>query len=93
MVLRDIFCYQTSMKKLLNKIKSLFTGWQEVVEEEEKELTFQTHRLRHEKLHNHLDELLADWITHTGKRPSESTVRELLEWSFQQTIQPTEREQ
>jgi len=43
------------------------------------------HRRRHEMLHKHLDELLADFIMATGKRPSETSIFELLEWSHAQT--------
>lgn len=48
------------------------------------------HRARHVMLHKMLDELLADWITHTNKLPSQSTCMELMEWSYAQTIEPTE---
>ena len=48
------------------------------------------HKEMHEELHNSLDELLADFITHTGKVPSKTTVLELLEWSHEQTFKPTE---
>jgi hypothetical protein len=43
------------------------------------------HRARHVLLHKHLDELLADFIRHTRKRPSETTMLEFLEWSAGQT--------
>jgi hypothetical protein len=48
------------------------------------------HKQRHQELHKLLDELLADFIRHTGKLPSQTTVMELLEWSSQQTSCPTE---
>jgi len=48
------------------------------------------HQLRHQELHRCLDELLADFISHTGKLPSNTTVMELLTWAFEQTIKPTE---
>ena len=52
------------------------------------------HRKRHEELHQALDELLADFITH---HPDEHNftnkpIRALMQWSFTQTIQPTEKE-
>lgn len=47
------------------------------------------HKERHKLLHKHLDELLVDWITHTGKLLSNSTVLELLEWAHEQTENPT----
>ena len=42
----------------------------------------------HIKLHTSLDMLVAHWITSTGKRPSQATVLELLQWSGQQSRQP-----
>ncbi len=48
------------------------------------------HRERHKALHAALDELAADWLTHNrDKRPSSSTVLELMQWSHEQTQQPT----
>ena len=47
------------------------------------------HRDRHVKLHRAFDELLADFITHTGKHLSTTTILELLEWSHQQTVETT----
>jgi len=54
-------------------------------------MTTEQHRARHVELHKMLDELVADWMTHTGKRPSSSSVLELLEWSNTQTVEPTEK--
>ena len=48
------------------------------------------HKQRYELLHKELDELLADYIRHTGKLISNSTLLELMEWSFKQTENPTE---
>lgn len=47
------------------------------------------HRQRHVELHAALDELVADWIRHTGKRPSQGTIGELLAWSGGQMHNPT----
>lgn len=50
------------------------------------------HCTRHKLLHKCLDELVADWIAcdpdHV-RLPSIGTVKELFEWSYQQTINPT----
>lgn len=63
------------------------------------ELSRDQHRERHEKLHRALDELWADWLRHhttpgiePGKFKSmdDLTVGELIRWSDQQTIDPTE---
>jgi hypothetical protein len=53
-------------------------------------MTKQQHKARHQRLHQELDELVADWITHTGKLPSRATVLDLMQWSAQQTERPTE---
>lgn len=51
----------------------------------------QCHRLRHVMLHRALDELAADFMVATARRPSETTVLELITWSHQQTINPTRK--
>lgn len=56
------------------------------------ELSHEEHRNRHILLHYHLDELIADFINHTKKLPSKTTLRELMEWSHQQTISPSTKE-
>lgn len=48
------------------------------------------HLVRHVFLHCALDELIADFIAHTDKLPSNTTLRELMEWSHKQTIEPEE---
>lgn len=50
------------------------------------------HRQRHKVLYQELDELVADFITHTGKRPSNATILELIQWSNEQTINPSKKE-
>lgn len=45
---------------------------------------------RHIILHKNLDELLADFIGITKKLPSQTTIIELINWSYQQTKNPTE---
>ena len=49
------------------------------------------HRARHVKLHRMLDELAADWITETGRVPSQATVLDLMKWSNKQTTEPDDR--
>ncbi len=50
----------------------------------------QAHQARHKELHSSLDELFADYLSqHTGKLPSNTTVLELLQWSYQQAKEPT----
>ncbi len=56
-------------------------------------MTIEEHKARHVKLHQSLDELVADWITNSGvdmPLPSEHTIYELIEWSHSQTLNPTE---
>lgn len=50
----------------------------------------EAHRERHLELHRMLDELVADFIRHTDQRPSSASVMDLMTWSHQQTIAPTE---
>jgi hypothetical protein len=54
-------------------------------------MTDEEHRARHLELHQALDELAADWVAHQppGKVFSNSTIMELMEWSFEQTQAPT----
>ena len=56
----------------------------------EKRMTKEDHKQRHIELHNRLDELLADYIGHTGNLLSKTTLLEIMDWSFQQTKNPTE---
>lgn len=42
------------------------------------------HVLRHKKLHDSLDELIADMITYGNLIPSKTTVLDLLKWSYKQ---------
>lgn len=46
------------------------------------------HKRRHIYLHRCLDELVADFISVTGRRPSDVTVMTLIKWSHSQTIKP-----
>lgn len=48
------------------------------------------HKQRHIELHHMLDELVADFITMTGKTPSYTTLMEFMRWTHEQTINPTE---
>jgi len=48
------------------------------------------HKERHIILHQNLDELIADFIGHAKKLPSETTVMELMEWSNKQQTNPDE---
>ena len=43
------------------------------------------HKIRHQVLHKELDELVADFIQETGKRPSETSLIDFMTWSFEQT--------
>jgi len=51
----------------------------------------QTHQERHIFLHKCLDELLSDFIYHTGELPTETKISDFMEWSHSQTINPTKR--
>ena len=53
------------------------------------------HIERHLELHKALDELAADWLdnqpTESEKLFSNTTIMELMEWSYEQTKNPTEK--
>jgi hypothetical protein len=52
-------------------------------------VSLRDHRAQHEKLHRALDELVACFLlAHPEKRPSTTTVLELIEWSHRATIEP-----
>lgn len=55
-------------------------------------MTTEEHRQRHVGLHLALDELVADWARHQphdgSKLYSNTTIMELIEWSYQQTQEP-----
>jgi hypothetical protein len=53
-------------------------------------LTKEEHQKRHEELHKSLDQLIADFITHTDRLPSETTLIDFMKWSHEQTLNPTE---
>lgn len=42
-------------------------------------MTREEHRERHKELHRAFDELLADFIDHTGKTLSEATIMDLVD--------------
>ncbi len=54
-------------------------------------MTRDEHRERHKVLHEHFDELIADYLgQNPGKLPTSTTMMELIQWSFRQTKMPTE---
>jgi hypothetical protein len=52
-------------------------------------MTPEQHKARHRRLHQYLDELVADWITHTGGLPCNATILDLMAWSSSQCQRPT----
>ena len=51
-------------------------------------MTKEEHIQKHIELHNSLDELIADFLTHNNRLLSKTTVMELMIWSAQQTHDP-----
>ncbi len=45
---------------------------------------------KHIELHKALDELLADFITHTNEPVLDRPITDLVEWSYEQTKNPSE---
>lgn len=56
-------------------------------------LTAKEHRDRHIELHKALDELITDFIMHTGNLPSKTGLMLLMEWSAEQAQEPTESDE
>jgi hypothetical protein len=55
-------------------------------------MTPEEHKQRHIELHKALDELVADYIQHTDKFITNTNLQQLIEWSFKQTLDPTEED-
>lgn len=53
-------------------------------------MTPEEHKQKHIELHAALDELFADYIQHNQPPYTEMPVVDLLEWSYEQTLNPTE---
>lgn len=47
------------------------------------------HKERHEQLHKSLDELVADFISHNDISLRDVSVMDLIQWSYDQTQNPT----
>jgi len=52
-------------------------------------MNLEDHKARHVELHQKFDELLADFIGHTGWLPSKTTLMDFMHWSHGQTTNPT----
>ena len=52
----------------------------------------QKHIKIHEELHEKLDMLVADFIIHTGKPLSKTSILDLMIWSNSQTVLPDEKD-
>ena len=48
------------------------------------------HQKKHKRLYVAVDELLTDFVSHTETLPSKTTLIEFIEWSYKQTLDPTE---
>lgn len=62
-----------------------------------KTMTEKEHKKIHLQLHRSFDELAADWLDNqplkSNKKFSNTTIMELMEWSYQQTLKPTKKEE
>jgi len=52
-------------------------------------MNLQEHRERHKLLHEHLDELLADYLCQNPQPISNLRIMTLLEWSHKESLNPT----
>lgn len=52
-------------------------------------MTKEEHIKKHKDLHHALDELLADFITHSKALPSKTPILELVRWSSEQIKDPS----
>ena len=53
-------------------------------------MTLKEHRKIHVELHRALDHLIGEWITCTKFLPKQHTIFELMEWSYYQTLYPSD---
>ena len=55
-------------------------------------MNLEDHRKRHIELHKALDELFADFVRHHPNYGNflERSIQDLIEWSYKQTIDPTD---
>lgn len=62
-----------------------------MVKEGGNKMTQEQHKKIHKNLHDSFDQLIADFfIHHRDKLPSNTTLMELMEWSYGQTQEPTD---
>ena len=50
------------------------------------------HKKRHQELHKNLDELFADYISNNNFSSIDTPIKNLIEWSYKQTINPDHKE-
>jgi len=51
-------------------------------------MTIKEHKERHLQLHRSFDELIADFIHNTSNSLSKTSILDLVEWSYKQTLDP-----
>lgn len=77
--------------KALVKSRKVHAKWMEtVVKDAEIAAQVTAHKRKHKQLHKALDELVGDFVYHNPRKlPTRTTVFELMQWSKNQTEQPT----
>lgn len=88
---KDIGQMTTRISKLNREAKAnakTITGLQYMVHHDG-QVPLKDHIARHKELHNCLDELMADFMSMTGKFLSRTNVMELAEWAHGQTLNPS----
>ncbi len=55
-------------------------------------MTPEEHKTKHKALHGNVDKLFADYISHHPKQINflQMPIKQLLDWSYNQTLEPTE---
>ncbi len=55
-------------------------------------MTPEEHKAKHKVLHENFDELFADYIKHHPKQINflQMPLKQLLDWSYQQTLEPSD---
>lgn len=80
--------YNTGLPHSIERIGELKKMFRDSKKINKEKTSIQIHKKRHILLHKNFDELMSDFICQTGKYPSDTTLIDLIEWSYTQTQNP-----